>query len=104
MAASELHAGPMVQMIFARRLALLAETSERGKVPETRSVLPGFKILPVVAGDGYALTGVDTALSVNSLPSRERGYNIALNSAPTRITSEIMYIHTSSAMPTPSDP
>ena len=33
-----------------------------------------------------------------------RGNNMALNSAPTKITSEIMYIQTSRAMPTPSEP
>ena len=33
-----------------------------------------------------------------------RGNNIALNSAPIRMTSEMMYIQVSKATPTPSDP
>ncbi len=42
--------------------------------------------------------------SISSIPSRARGNSMALNSAPTSTTSEIMYIHTSNAMPTPSEP
>lgn len=46
----------------------------------------------------------DGAVSLSSLPRKARGKSIALNSAPTRMTSEIRYIHTSSAMPTPREP
>jgi len=42
--------------------------------------------------------------SSNSFPRNARGNSMALNSAPISTISEIMYIHTSSAMPTPSDP
>ena len=53
-------------------------------------------------GDYSAALCPFTAFS--SLPSMARGNSRALNSAPTSTTREIKYIHTSRAMPTPSDP
>ena len=52
-------------------------------------------------GYGFLKCALD---SISSIPSRARGNSMALNSAPTSTTSEIMYIHTSNAMPTPSEP
>lgn len=116
----------MVQIILARRVAAMAISAD--KSPETRSGFPGFKVSPffvccVVAGDspaspepgqrgrvdrdhikngyGFLRCAFD---SISSIPSRARGNSMALNSAPTSTTSEIMYIHTSNAMPTPSEP
>lgn len=98
--------GPMVQMILARRFGDAAMFS--AKPPETRSSLPCFKIC-VRSGKGmkqdrYLVSKPGRAISTSSRPKVVRGKIMALNSAPTRITSEIMYIQTSSAMPTPSDP
>ena len=53
--------------------------------------------------DAYVLA-LDTGISFNSFPNVARGNNMALNSAPTRITSEIMYIQTSKAIAAPSEP
>ena len=42
--------------------------------------------------------------SRSSRPRNARGNSMALNSAPISTMSEIMYIHTSRAIPTPSEP
>lgn len=52
----------------------------------------------------YDVNAFGTLTAVSSLPSIARGNSMALNSAPTRTTSEIKYIHTSKAMAAPSDP
>src|SRR5262249_59996384 len=43
-------------------------------------------------------------IATSSLPSIARGNSMALNSAPTSITSDIMYIQTRRVMPTPREP
>jgi len=43
-------------------------------------------------------------IAISSFPNMARGNNMALNSAPTRTTREIMYIQTSSAIAAPSEP
>jgi len=43
-------------------------------------------------------------IAFSSFPSMARGNSMALNSAPTKTTSETMYIHTNKAMAAPSEP
>src|SRR5882757_10432567 len=52
-------------------------------------------------GGGYSRGAL---IATSSFPSIARGNSMALNSAPTRITSETIYIQTSNEMPAPSDP
>ena len=52
----------------------------------------------------YLLTGCGAGMAFSSLPRKARGKSMALNSAPIRMTSEIRYIQTSSAIPAPSEP
>ena len=58
MAASELEAGPIVQMIFARRPEAAGPTPSGfalKKPPETRSTLPCFKFLLLARELDFAL-------------------------------------------------
>lgn len=107
-------AGPMVQTIFARRggavsgeideildeLSLMMKVGGNiltGKLRQSRNVGAGSG--PAGWHDRYF-----TAPAANSLPNSDRGNKIALNSAPIRMTREIKYIQTSSAMAAPSEP
>src|SRR5215469_18269222 len=100
--------GPSVQMIFARRGGAIS--GEHRKEPDRFSLMIVSWLRYCTAsglGSGGRLAeGQDYGLAVtpNSLPSSDRGNSMALNSAPMRMTSEIRYIHTSSAMATPRDP
>lgn len=52
----------------------------------------------------YCVASRRLTISRSSRPSIARGKSMALNSAPTRMTSEIMYIHTRRAIPAPREP
>src|SRR5258706_14278649 len=106
MLSSVLQDGPSVQMIVARRNGAVSEEHKAGG-PD------GFSVIGKVGGDivrekspasSVARPSTQPYRAFSSLPSSDRGNRIALNSVPIRITSEIRYIHTRSAMPTPSDP
>lgn len=102
--------GPMVQMILARRCAgetevpAAADSAEYS--PVTRFSLLSFNGSPVEIAyfACAAFTDFDSPRALSSLPSMALGKSMALNSAPTSTTREIMYIHTSRAMLTPSEP
>lgn len=100
--ASSLEDGPMVQMIFARRkLAGHAGAANGSAIGFSRETPPA----PLrYSSPELTPQALATPIPVNSLPKSERGKSMALNSAPIRITSEIKYIHTKSAIATPSDP
>src|SRR5258708_25439284 len=98
--------GRGVEMIRARRNGAVSEEHKAGG-PD------GFSVIGKVGGDivrekspasSVARPSTQPYRAFSSLPSSDRGNSIALNSVPIRITSEIRYIHTRSAMPTPNDP
>lgn len=122
-------AGPMVQMILARRrdpFFGVGFSFAFGplviNVPPERNRFQMVRFWPLLFGPDLpnrsrrSRLGPLTAygvkpffsdvagIAVSSLPSIARGNSKALNSAPTRTTREIIYIQTSKAMPAPSDP
>ena len=90
-----------------------------GNPPATKSTLPTFKSESPLLGltsvflaergkpmfhDRIRVRIHSPAISWGPDWPAHLGNNMALNSAPTRMINEIMYIHTSNAMPTPSEP
>jgi hypothetical protein len=67
----------------------------RGTLGFSSETLMSFAYLVAIWGTGMAFS---------SLPRNALGKSMALNSAPTRITSEMRYIHTSRAMAAPNEP
>jgi len=102
MVASVLHEGPSVQMIFARRKGAVSGEHKDGEADGSVMILSTDIVRDKTQATDDAF--YFPLLTFNSLPSVDRGNSMALNSAPIRMTSEIRYIHTSSAMATPSEP
>jgi hypothetical protein len=102
----------MVQMILARRDADFAVAGSAigcgllaGLLALNLSPQSGANITNVVRETlQQRLYSLGPFTAVSSFPSIARGNSRALNSAPTRTTKDIRYIHTSSAMATPVDP
>ena len=118
---SELEAGPRVQIILARRTVEDSSRNSRqarlvdlGRVPLSKSNLSSVTLrapalISITTGcrDPFNYLGatLDSCSSDATGPLiNTRGNSMALNSAPIRTTSDTMYIHTRSAMPTPSEP
>src|SRR5215472_6336470 len=122
MTASVLQAGPMVQIILARRrravpfgvglsaglFAIVFNDSSNGNVcfVETQLATSCLQHSPMWQEIRYQkhLYDLGVLIAVNSFPSMARGNSSALNSAPTSTTKEIRYIHTRSAIAAPSEP
>lgn len=101
----------MVQMIFARRgrsvwgeLNIAGESSVMSRVGGYCNGCAPQRVIIHRGRLREAASYRKRRVAPSSKPSVERGNNMALNSAPIRITSEIRYIHTNKAIATPSDP
>jgi hypothetical protein len=72
--------------------------------PRLLSMTGGTYVGSLGTTQDYLVAVCGIRMAFSSLPRKARGKSMALNSAPTRITSEIMYIQTSRAMATPREP
>ena len=84
----------LIPMTFATLLVAVGSKFETRLLPYLD---PDFSLYVLLLWGGMRW-------AIATLTSIARGNSKALNSAPTRTTKEIRYIHTSKAMATPSDP